>query len=313
MDYIANLKEGQHVIDFYLCKDKQQLVTKNGKDYLKLQLEDKTGTINGMVWDLNAFIQPFNKGDVIKIDGKVQQYQDTLQIGIIKIRKADDKEYVISDFFRTSRKPTEEIYSEALALIDSMKSGALKRLVQHFYLDDPQIVKKLKTHPAAKNIHHGYIGGLLEHMVSVCRICLGYTSLYPELDRDLLIAGALLHDIGKLEELESLPTGDYSDEGRFLGHITIGYLRVHAAGEHIADMDPKLLMQLDHMILSHHGEREYGSPVVPITMEAMALHLADLSDSKLKQVEETIEQDHTEGSWTGFNRTLERYFYKPEE
>ena len=142
---------------------------------------------------------------------------------------------------------------------------------------------------------------------------LNFLTIYPEMNRDLLIAGSLLHDIGKLDELEGFPTGDYSDEGRMLGHITIGYLKVHAAAEKLANMDKSLLMQLDHMILSHHGEREYGSPVVPLTMEAMALHLADLSDSKMKQVEESIEQDHTEGNWTGYNRTLERYFYKPEE
>ena len=311
MTFIKDMQEGSHVIGHYFCKDKQQLMTKAGKDYLKLQLEDKTGSINAMVWELGAQIGSFDKGDIIKIDAKASLYNDALQLTVTRIRRSNPGEYQVSDFFRTSKESTENIYQRLLMLYQSMQDPGLKKLVAAFCIEDQQRVQQLKTHPAAKNIHHGYIGGLLEHMVSVTTIALSLKQQYTDMDRDLLIAGGLLHDIGKLVELEPLPMGDYSVPGRFIGHISIGYQMVHEAGAKIPELDPHKLMQLEHMILSHHGEREFGSPVVPITKEAMALHLADYTDSKMKQVEEAIETDLTEGEWTSYNRPLERYFYKP--
>ncbi len=310
MSFIKDLTDGSHVIGHYFWKDKQQLMTKTGKDYLKLQLEDKTGSINAMVWDLGPQVGSFDKGDIIKVDAKASMYNDALQLTVSRLRRSNPGEYQVSDFFRTSKESTENIYQRLLMLYGSIEDPGLKKLVGVFCVDDPDMVARLKTHPAAKNIHHGYIGGLLEHMVSVTTIALSLKQQYTDLDRDLLIAGGLLHDIGKLVELEPLPMGDYSDPGRFIGHISIGYRMVHEQGMLIKELDPHKLMLLEHMILSHHGEREFGSPVVPITKEAMALHLADYSDSKMKQVEEAIETDLTEGDWTTFNRPLERYFYK---
>ena len=312
MTFIKDLQDGSHIVSHYFCKDKQQLMTKNGKDYLKLTLEDKTGVINAMVWDIGPQIGSFEKGDIIKIDAKASVYNDALQLTVSRLRRSQPGEYQISDFFRTSREDSESIYQRLLMLVDSISDPGLKKLVRFFCVDNEKMVERLKQHPAAKNIHHGYMGGLLEHMVSVTGLALALKQQYIDLDRDLLVAGGLLHDIGKLVELEPLPMGDYSNPGRFLGHISIGFQMVHEAGQKIPELDPAKLMQLEHMILSHHGEREYGSPVVPITKEAMALHLADYSDSKMKQVEEAIESDLTDGEWTSYNRPLERYFDKPD-
>lgn len=313
MEFIADLKEGQHVIEFYLCKEKQQLVTKAGKDYFKIMLEDRSGSVIGMIWDLNMLVEPFSKGDIVKVDGRVQIYQETKQINIVRIRPAKENEYDISNLFRTSRIPIETMYQKAMSMIERIQDPALKRLVLYFYKDNADIARRLKRHPAAKNIHHGYIGGLLEHSVSVATLALGYEEIYPNLDADLLIAGGLLHDIGKLKELQMLPVSDYTDEGRLLGHITIGYQMVYEQGCKIVELAPEKLTMLCHMILSHHGKLEYASPVVPATMEAMALNMADLADSQLKLMEDAIKGDNSEGHWTSFNRTLERYLYKPEE
>lgn len=312
MKYIRDLVEGQQVIEFYLCKERQQLTSKNGKDYLKLTLEDKTGSITAMAWTLNGLIENVSKGDVVKVDGRVQMYQDSKQINLMRLRKAQPSEVDIRELYHTSSVPTEELYQKALFMIEQIGDEALRRLVLYFYRDNAQIVEKLKTHPAAKNIHHGYVGGLLEHSVSVAHLAAGYLDLYPQMDKDLLIAGGLLHDIGKLKELEALPSGDYSDTGRLLGHITIGYQMVYEVGSKMADLSEKKLTMLSHMILSHHGKLEFASPVVPSTMEAMALNLADLGDSQLKLMEDAMRLDSTEGHWTSYNRALERYLYKGE-
>ena len=310
MKYIKDFKEGDRVIDYYLCRDKQMLVTKAGKDYYKLVLEDKTGSVNAMVWEIGPLVSDFAKGDIVKVDGKIQTYQDAPQMTVMKIRKAAENEVDVSDFFKTSKVPTEALYKKALGMIEQIKDPALRRLAFYFYRDNDQIAKKLMKHPAAKNVHHGYLGGLIEHSVSVAQIAVSFRDLYPQLDQDLLIVGGLLHDIGKLKELEPIPMLDYSDAGRLLGHITMGYQMIHEQGSKMADLDPAKLLNLEHMILSHHGKLEFASPVVPETMEAMALNLADLSDSQLKLMEDAIEADSLEGNWTSYNRALERYIYK---
>ncbi|MCF0136446.1 MAG: HD domain-containing protein [Lachnospiraceae bacterium] len=313
MRYIHDLTEGQHIIEFYLCRERQTLTAKNGKDYVKMTLEDKTGSINAMVWDLSYIADNFAKGDIVKVDGKVQSFNNAMQINILRIRKARENEYNVSDFYHTSRVPSEVLYERALGMIEQIRDEALRRLVFYFYRDNARLAAKLKEHPAAKSIHHGYIGGLLEHSTSVASIALSYRDIYPQLDQDLLIAGGLLHDIGKLEELQPLPSGDYSDAGRLLGHITIGYRMVYEQGVKMADLSTGKLTALCHMILSHHGKLEFASPVVPSTMEAIALNLADLADSQLKLMEDAIRLDTTEGNWTAYNRALERYIYKAED
>lgn len=313
MEFIESLKEGQHVIGHYLCKDKQMMMARNGKNYYKLVLEDKTGSITAMVWEINSQIQPFEKGSVIKVDAMVSSYQGVLQMSVTRIRRSEPGEYETGDYFRTSRQSPEALYEQILGYMQQIRDMGLRKLVESFYLDDPAMVDQLKHHPAAKSVHHNYMGGLLEHTASVTAIAMYLGTMYVGTNPDLLIAGALLHDIGKLREIEPLPLNEYSDEGQFLGHIAIGYMMVHEKGTMIAELDPAILMQLEHMILSHHGELEFGSPKVPSTIDAMILHMADLSDSKLKQVEDAIEMDHGDGCWTAYHRILGRTFYKPDE
>ncbi len=313
MEWIEQLKEGQHVIEHYLCKDKQMMMARNGKNYYKLILEDKTGSINAMIWEIGPQIQPFDRGDIIKVDAVVGNYQGVPQLSVTRVRRSEEGEYQVASYFRTARIPVEELYERALQYIGQIQDIGLKKLVQSFYMDDPALIEQLKKHPAAKSVHHNYIGGLLEHTVSVTSIASYLGSLYQGTNTDLLLAGAMLHDIGKLREIEPLPLNEYSDEGQFLGHIALGYMMVHEKGSMIAELDPALLMQLEHMILSHHGELEFGSPKVPSSIDAMILHMADLTDSKLKQVEDAVEMDHGEGSWTAYHRILGRTFYKPNE
>lgn len=313
MEWIEQLKEGQHVIEHYLCKDKQMMMARNGKNYYKLILEDKTGSINAMVWEIGPQIQPFDRGDIIKVDAVVGNYQGIPQLSVTRIRRSEESEYQVGSYFRTARTPVQDLYERTQQYIGQIHDIGLKKLVQSFYTDDPALIEQLKKHPAAKSVHHNYIGGLLEHTVSVTAIASYLGSLYQGTNADLLLAGALLHDIGKLREIEPLPLNEYSDEGQFLGHIALGYMMVHEKGSMIAELDPGLLMQLEHMILSHHGELEFGSPKVPSSLDAMILHMADLTDSKLKQVEDAVEMDHSEGSWTAYHRILGRTFYKPNE
>lgn len=216
MEFIGSLREGQHIIDHYMCKDKQMMTARNGKNYYKLILEDKTGSITGMVWELNGQIQPFEKGDVIKVDGVIGNYQGVMQMSITRIRKSEPGEYAVGDYFRTSRESSEILYQRVLTYIQQICDPGLRRLVESFYIDDPSMVEQIKKHPAAKNVHHNYIGGLLEHTASVTSIALYLGSQYQGANPDLLIAGALLHDIGKLREIEPLPLNEYSDEGQFL-------------------------------------------------------------------------------------------------
>ena len=312
MVYIDSLQSGQRVVGHYLCKDKQTLLTKAGKSYLKLLLQDKTGSVTGMVWDVNERIGEFEKNDSIKIDAMVTLFQGEKQLNISQIRRSRPDEYDPADYCKCTRKDRDQLYNELLERIAGMKNPYLKQLLEHFFPAEGEKREKFMTHPAAKTVHHNYLGGLLEHEESVMRIGLAFCRQYPAADEELVIAGALLHDIGKLRELGDAPLCDYSDEGQLLGHIAMGYLMVHEAAAAIPGFPSELAMQLEHMILSHHGELEYGSPKVPVTLEAMILHLADYSDTKLKQVDEAIREDREQGNWTAYQRTLGRNLYKAD-
>ena len=312
MEFIESFKEGQRVIGHYLCEDKQMMTARTGKNYLKLVLEDKTGSITAMVWELGPQIGPFDKGEIIKIDGTTSIYQGAMQLSVTRLRRSEAHEYAVDDYYRTSRESSQVLYERLLGYMQQIRDMGLRHLVESFYVDDQALIERLLRHPAAKSVHHNYIGGLLEHTVSVTGLALYMAEQYQPANPDLIIAGALLHDIGKLREIKPLPLNEYSDEGQLLGHIAIGYMMVHERGVQIPDLSPQLLMQLEHMILAHHGELEFGSPKVPSTIDAMILYLADLSDSKLKQVEDAIDTDHGEGHWTAYHRILGRTFYKPD-
>lgn len=305
MKYIKDYKEGDRVFDIYLCKHKQSAVTKNGKPYDNVILQDKTGTVDAKVWDPNnAGIDDFDTLDYIEVYGDVTSFQGALQVNVKRIRKCREGEYNPADYLPVSKFPIEDMMQELLGYINSIENTCLKKLLQLFFVEDEEFVKAFKKSSAAKTVHHGFVGGLLQHTLAVTRLCDYYCSQYPILKRDLLLAAAICHDIGKTKELSLFPENDYTDDGQFLGHIVIGSEMV---GEKIREIPgfPKMLAnELKHCILAHHGELEFGSPKKPAIAEAMALNFADNTDAKLQTFTELMEST-TETGWLGFNRLFE--------
>ena len=305
MRYIGELREGENVNDIYFCKVKQILKTKAGKSYYSMTLQDKTGTIDAKVWDLSNAIEHFEAMDYIAVVGQITSFQGNLQLNISRIRRASDGEYNVDDYMPMTKKNREEMYKEVVALVDSVKEEHLNKLLKMFFVEDKDWVKKFVNHSAAKSVHHGFIGGLLEHTLGVAKMCDYMASNYPIINRDLLITAALFHDIGKLDELASFPINDYTDEGNFLGHI---YMGAEVIGEKVKEIPrfPKALeLELKHCILAHHGELEFGSPKKPAIVEAMALNFADNADAKLETFTEILGSASEGETWLGFNRFFE--------
>ncbi|MDD6629096.1 MAG: 3'-5' exoribonuclease YhaM family protein [Lachnospiraceae bacterium] len=305
MKYIKDYKEGDRVFDIYLCKHKQSAVTKNGKPYDNVILQDKTGTVDAKVWDPNnAGIDDFDTLDYIEVYGDVTSFQGALQVNVKRIRKCREGEYNPADYLPVSKFPIEDMMQELLGYINSIENTYLKKLLQMLFVEDEAFVEAFKKSSAAKTVHHGFVGGLLQHTLAVTRLCDYYCSQYPILKRDLLLSAAICHDIGKTKELSLFPENDYTDDGQFLGHIVIGSEMV---GEKIREIPgfPKVLAnELKHCILAHHGELEFGSPKKPAIAEAMALNFADNTDAKLQTFTELMENT-TETGWLGFNRLFE--------
>ena len=305
MKYIKDYKEGDRVFDIYLCKHKQSAVTKNGKPYDNVILQDKTGTVDAKVWDPNnAGIDDFDTLDYIEVYGDVTSFQGALQVNVKRIRKCREGEYNPADYLPVSKFPIEDMMQELLGYINSIENTYLKKLLQMLFVEDEAFVEAFKKSSAAKTVHHGFVGGLLQHTLAVTRLCDYYCSQYPILKRDLLLSAAICHDIGKTKELSLFPENDYTDDGQFLGHIVIGSEMV---GEKIREIPgfPKMIAnELKHCILAHHGELEFGSPKKPAIVEAMALNFADNTDAKLQTFTELMEST-TETGWLGFNRLFE--------
>lgn len=310
MRFINELREDEHIVEYYLCKQKQSLKSKTGKTYYSLKLQDKTGVIDAKVWDLNKDIQSFEENDYIKIDGAVLNYNNSLQIKITKIRRAEEGEYAFDDYIPTTQKDINKLYDELIGYINTLKEPCLKEMMTNIYVKHEVISKAIKTHSAAKTMHHNYLGGLLEHTVSVVQICDFMSKQYPTANRDILLVGAMMHDVGKIYELSEFPINDYTDEGQLLGHLMIGMELVTEESSKIEGFPKSLKMLIKHCIISHHGELEYGSPKVPETIEAFILHCVDNLDAKVKVYEEAIETNDTQGAWTGYNKMLGRNIRK---
>lgn len=306
MRFIAELREGDMISSIYLCKNKKSLQTKAGKNYYSMQLTDKTGTVDGKVWDITNGIAHFDSMDYIQVDAQVISYQGMLQLNIKRVRKANEGEYDPSDYMPYSKRNIEEMYTEMTNLIHTVKEPHLLKLLQMVFIEDSEFVKKFKLHSAAKSLHHNFAGGLLEHSLSVAKLCQYYTENYPALNRDLLITAALLHDVGKIDELSPFPENDYTDEGQLIGHIVKGVLIVEDKMKQIDGFPKTLGDELKHCILSHHGELEYGSPKKPALIEAVALAFADNTDAKLMGFTELLENSGGKsGDWMGFNRMFD--------
>ena len=305
MKYIRDYKEGDRMFDIYLCKHKQSAVTKNGKPYETVILQDKTGTIDAKVWDPNnAGISEFDTLDYIEVYGDVNSFQGALQVNVKRIRVCHEGEYDPADYLPVSKKNIDEMYKELLGLIGRTENEYLKKLLESFFVEDEAFIRAFRTSSAAKTVHHGFVGGLLEHTLSVAKLCEYFCKTYPILTRDLLIAAALCHDIGKTKELSLFPENDYTDDGQLLGHIVMGAEMVGEKARQIPGFPPVLEAELKHCILAHHGEYEYGSPKKPALIEAAALNLADNADAKLETFSEAL-QGATGYGWLGYNRLFE--------
>lgn len=305
MTYIEEYKEGSKFFGIYLCKTKQILKTKAGKTYYSLILQDKTGVIDGKVWDLNSGIEDFESMDFIMVSGMVTSFQGSRQVNINRIRRASEEEYIPSEYIPASKYDIDKMYESLKGLIDTIKEPHLKMLAERYYVNDAEFVKRFKAHSAAKSVHHGFIGGLLQHTLAVAKLCDFMASNYPILDRDLLITAAIFHDIGKVYEISDFPANEYTDEGQLLGHIFIGAEIIGDGIKEIPDFPPVLATELRHCILAHHGELEYGSPKKPAIAEAIALYFADNTDAKLETVTEIYDKAEATTEWLGFNRHID--------
>lgn len=313
MRFINELHEGDRLSGIYLCKQKQAATTKNGKPYENVILQDKTGVLDGKIWDPNSLgIDDFDALDYIDVVGDVTTFAGAMQLNIKRVRKAGEGEYDPADYLPVSENSTDDMYGQLLGIIKTVKNEYLSALLNKLFVEDKEFLKSFQEHSAAKTVHHGFIGGLMEHTLSVTKLCDYMANAYPLLKRDLLITAALLHDVGKTKELSSFPLNDYTDEGQLLGHIIIGAQMIHDLAKEIPDFPETLENQLVHCILAHHGELEYGSPKKPALAEAMALNLADSADAKLQTLTELF-KNKKGTDWLGFNRLFESNIRKTSD
>ncbi len=295
MIYISDLVEGASISEIYLCKSKQNMVSKNGKNYMSLVLQDKTGLIDAKIWEPDSItINDFNVMDFIAISGIVNSFNSNLQINIQSVTIADVNSYNEEDYSPTTEKDIDEMYNKLIELIKSVHNKYYNALLTDFFIDNEKFIKRFKMSSAAKIVHHATIGGLLEHTLGVTEICSSLCDLHPMLNRDLLITAAICHDIGKVKEFSTFPENDYTDDGNLLGHIYMGTELVNEHARRIEGFPKTLLNQLKHCILSHHGELEYGSPKKPALIEALALSMADDMDAKIKRFESLIDENDSD-------------------
>jgi len=305
MKFIKDYKDGDRVFDIYLCKHKVSAVTKNGKQYESVILQDKTGTIDAKVWEPNnPGISEYDAMDYIEVYGEVTSFNGALQVSVKRIRVVSEEEYNPSDYLPVSEKDIPTMYNELLGFIGSIENKYLKGLLESFFVKDEAFKKSFCNSSAAKAIHHGFVGGLLEHTLSVTKLCDYYASAYPILKRDLLLTAAICHDIGKTKEISPFPENDYTDEGQLVGHIVMGAMMVGEKAATVAGFPKELLSQVQHCILAHHGKYEYGSPKIPAIIEAVALNYADDTDAKLQTFKEILDNSNEPG-WMGYNRLFE--------
>ena len=308
MVYISELVNGQRVQETYLVRKIIVGKTKAGKDYWSVSLGDSTGTIDAKIWNPpDTAIAELSELDYVAVTGDIQEYRGELQMVVRNLRRADPSEVDPADFMPSTQKNVERMYQDLLTLVNSVNAPYFRTLLLSFF-DDEKLADEFRKHSAAKSVHHSFVGGLLEHTLSVAQICDFFAGHYVFLNRDLLITAALLHDIGKIYELNDFPANDYSDAGQLLGHIYIGAHMIENRADTIEGFPRKKKDELIHCILAHHGELEFGSPKKPELAEAIALSFADNVDAKLETFKEAVDQKTGTGDdyrWLGFNKYLD--------
>jgi len=310
--FVETICERDWVDSTFLVRDKIMAMAKNGKPYMTLKLMDRTGEVEGRIWDrVDEFSRLFEKDDFIRIAGKASVYLGKMQLVIQEVERMDESAVDLADFLPVASRTPSEMMDEVRAMVARMSDPNIISLMEAF-LSDEEFTKRYSLAPAAKTMHHVYLGGLLEHSLAVASLAEDICRRYPRIDRDLLVAGALLHDIGKVTELSYLRSFDYTDEGKLLGHIMIGVEMLEAKIRSLPSFPAMTATHLKHLLLSHHGQYEFGSPKRPKTLEATVLNYLDDMDSKINGVISHIDRETSEGSsWTSYHRFYERYFFTP--
>lgn len=310
--FVSDLQPNETITDFFLVRTKDVRLKKSGEPYLALSLSDRTGQLDAKMWDdIEGVVNAFEQSDFVKISGFVQIYRLKPQITIQRLRRAEESEIELADYMPHTERNIDEMFSELRAAVEGFGNTHLKALVNAF-LDDEEIASRLKVAPAAKTLHHAFVGGLLEHIMSLLNLARLTASNYPFIDVELLQTGVVLHDLGKIYELSYERTFDYTDEGQLLGHISIMLRLVDRKCSALDGFPPKLKTLVEHMILSHHGKYEFGSPKLPSFPEALLLHYLDDMDSKLESMRASVSADQNDMDWTPYNRSLERALLKKD-
>jgi 3'-5' exoribonuclease len=311
--YVGTLAPNEIVTGCFLVVSKDIRQKKTGEPYLSLHIGDRTGDIEAKMWDnVGEVMDTFERDDFIKVKGLVQVYQNRSQFTVHKLRRLEDHEVEFEDFFPCSERGIEEMWGELNGIIAGIGNQHLRSLLLTLF-SNASLADRYKVAPAAKSIHHACRGGLLEHVLSLCTLCRIVGPHYQGIDMDLLLTGAIVHDIGKIDELTYTRSFNYSSDGQLLGHIVIGLRMVGDAVAQLPAFPAKLRTLVDHMIISHHGEVEFGSPKVPLFAEALLLHHLDNLDSKMATIKNALQRDsRIEGEFTGWIPALERSILKKE-
>ncbi|MFQ5779090.1 MAG: 3'-5' exoribonuclease YhaM family protein, partial [Terriglobia bacterium] len=305
--YVADLAqhESQGITSYFLVQSKEVRSTREGKPYLALRLADRTGTVEARLWDAGAQVESsFERNDVVKVEAMVETYRGRRQLKLKRVRRAREEEVELDEFLPQTREDVEKLFAELLAVARGVGHRHLRELLLAV-LEDAELAERLKRAPGAKVLHHAYRGGLLEHIVSLCRLCRLAAQNYPQVDLDLLLTGAILHDLGKVYELSYDRAFDYTTAGNLVGHIAIGLELLGRKMDALEGFPPELRVLVEHLVLSHHGRLEFGSPVTPKFTEAVLLHYLDDLDSKMEAVRSSLaaaEEAGREGEWTDWNR-----------
>jgi 3'-5' exoribonuclease len=310
---IADFLPGQNTTGIFLVAAKEVRPKKSGDPYLSLTLADRTGEVDAKMWDnVEGVMDTFNRNDFVRVTGVPNLYNNRLQFTVHKLARVSESDLEMGDFFPASRRDRDGMMKELRGIIASVGNPHLRALLEAIF-SDAALAEKYKTAPAAKSIHHAWLGGLIEHVLALCALCRSVAPHYPQVDVDLLLTGAILHDIGKVDELTYQRGFGYSDDGQMIGHIVQGLRIVDEAARHIPELPAKLKTLVDHMILSHHGELEFGSPKVPLFPEALMLHFLDNLDSKMEAMRAGANKDNfSEGAWSGWVPSLERPVLKKD-
>jgi 3'-5' exoribonuclease len=311
--YVSELQPNQVVTVTLLVQHKDIRQKKTGEPCLSLILGDRTGDIEAKMWDNVADVMDtFERDDFVRVRGLLQVYQNRLQLTVHKIQRQGPESVDFTDYFPASERNTEEMWGELLATVAGVGDPHLRGLL-NLVVSDPEIARRYKIAPAAKNVHHAFLGGLLEHVLSMCSVGKLLASHYKDVDLDLLLTGIILHDVGKVHELTYDRSFGYSSEGQLLGHIFIGLRIISDKLQALPEFPPRLRTLVEHLILSHHGEMEFGSPKLPMFAEAQLLHQIDNLDSKMDCMRTSLYKDrNVEGCWTGYNSALERPLLKKQ-